>query len=173
MTKPIGRRIGRPPMPKSDLMPTPGQKGLARPRSRATATAKAAVLKRLAEGSSITDAAKAIGRSRRTLHEWRDRDAKFASDWADVLECGADELEAEARRRAVDGVEEPMVSAGKLVCTVRKYSDTLLLALLRAHRPEKFGRPTIAASAEAEAPEGGKVVVRFKIDGHVEPMAPE
>jgi hypothetical protein len=169
VTKPTRRRIGRPPMPKSDLVPTPGQKGLARPRSRATAAAKVTVTNLLAAGSSITDAAKAVGRSRRTLHEWRDRDPKFAEAWADAIESGTDQLETEARRRAVEGVDEPMVSAGKLVCTVRKYSDTLLLALLRAHRPEKFGRPTIAASAEAEAPDGGKVVVRFKIDGHVEP----
>jgi hypothetical protein len=57
----------------------------------------------------------------------------------------ADRLEAEAWRRAVDGVSEPLVSAGKLVCdadglpmVIQRYSDNLLALLLRAHGPEKF-----------------------------------
>jgi hypothetical protein len=103
----------------------------------------------------------------RACHDWK-RDPDFAARWADALEEACDALEAEARRRAVEGVEEPVVSAGKLVCTVRRYSDTLLLALLRAHRPERFARPAaISASAEAASPEGQIVRVKFKIDGHL------
>jgi hypothetical protein len=54
-------------------------------------------------------------------------------------------LEAEAWRRAVEGVAEPLVSMGKLVrdendqpIAIRKYSDALMAVLLRAHKPEKY-----------------------------------
>lgn len=69
--------------------------------------------------------------------------AAFARAWDEALDVAIDALEAEARRRAVQGVLEPVgwhkgVAGGK----VRKYSDTLLIVLLKAHRPEKY-RETI------------------------------
>jgi len=74
----------------------------------------------------------------------KERDAKFSADWDAAYAEAADRLEQEAWRRAVEGVEEPVVSMGKLVrdedgkpIALRKYSDTLMLALLRAHKPEK------------------------------------
>ncbi len=51
---------------------------------------------------------------------------------------GADLLEDEAVRRAKDGVEEPVYQGGKLVGHVQKYSDTLLIFLLKGAKPEKF-----------------------------------
>ena len=48
----------------------------------------------------------------------------------------------------MEGVPEPLVSAGKLVrddngqpIAIRRYSDNLLVALLRAHRPPRRERP--------------------------------
>ena len=49
-----------------------------------------------------------------------------------------DTLEMEARRRASLGVEEPVYYQGQVVGYVRKYSDVLLMFLLKAQRPEKF-----------------------------------
>ena len=50
-------------------------------------------------------------------------------------------LEAEAWRRAVDGTRKPVVFRGRLTkIHVREYSDKLLLALLRANWPEKYGQ---------------------------------
>lgn len=51
---------------------------------------------------------------------------------------GVVSLEAEARRRAMDGVDEPVYHKGEVVGHVRKYSDTLLIFLLKAHRPHKY-----------------------------------
>ena len=38
----------------------------------------------------------------------------FAKEWEEAEEIAADRLEAEAWRRGVEGVPEPLVSAGKL-----------------------------------------------------------
>ncbi|MBX6773030.1 MAG: hypothetical protein IRY83_14975 [Chloroflexi bacterium] len=49
-----------------------------------------------------------------------------------------DALEAEAWRRAVDGVERPVYQNGQRVGAVREYSDTLLIFLLKGGRPQKY-----------------------------------
>jgi hypothetical protein len=81
------------------------------------------------------------GTSRTRVYEFRKADPTFASAWEEASESAVDRLEDEARRRAVDGVPEPLVSAGKLVrdgdgqpISVRRYSDNLLMALLKARR---------------------------------------
>ncbi len=51
---------------------------------------------------------------------------------------GTDRMEDEARRRAVDGVEESVFYQGEQVSTVRRYSDTLLIFMLKARRPETY-----------------------------------
>jgi hypothetical protein len=74
--------------------------------------------------------------------------------WDDAIEAGADVLEAEAWRRAVEGVERPIVSGGKVVTTVREYSDTLLIFLLKGRRPEKYAR------FEVSGANGGPIAVK-------------
>ena len=76
--------------------------------------------------------------SRQTINAWREKDADFAAAYTEAMENAADLLETEARRRAVQGVEEPHFYKDEIVGHVRRYSDTLLLALLKATRPEKF-----------------------------------
>lgn len=68
----------------------------------------------------------------------------FAARWDEVLEEAVDDLEAEARRRAVEGVARPVYGSGGpgvgtvQVGEVRDYSDQLLMVLLKSHRPAKF-----------------------------------
>ncbi len=51
----------------------------------------------------------------------------------------ADVLEAEAHRRAVEGVEEAVGwYKGEAGGTVRKYSDVLLIFLLKSLQPERY-----------------------------------
>ena len=99
----------------------------------------------LMRGLSITGAAIQADIPRRTVYEWRDADADFRVAWDEALEYGSDRLEDEAFRRAHDGVERPLVSAGKIVkddegtaIRLREYSDTLMCLLLKARRPDKF-----------------------------------
>ncbi|MFW5910280.1 MAG: terminase [Thiohalospira sp.] len=86
----------------------------------------------------VTFAAHQAGVSRRTVYDHRDQDPAFARQWDEALEEGMDLVELEAHRRAVHGVQEPVVSKGEIITYVTKYSDALLGRLLQAYRPEKF-----------------------------------
>jgi hypothetical protein len=77
-----------------------------------------------------------IGKS--ALYDWRKDDADFRREWDEALDVGADVLEDEAKRRAVQGVREPVFQGGKLVGEIQKYSDTLLIFLLKGAKPEKY-----------------------------------
>ena len=66
----------------------------------------------------------------------RRQSADFAAQWDEALEEGSDLLEAEARRRAVTGIDKPVYYKGKVVGSITKYSDRLLMFLLKAHDPK-------------------------------------
>lgn len=82
--------------------------------------------------------AAAAGVNRRTIYGWLKTDPKFKDLFEAAHDDALDRLEEEARRRAVEGVLEPVVSAGALICHVRKYSDALLITLLKGKRPDTF-----------------------------------
>ena len=119
-------------------------------------------IKALSETGSVTNAAALAGTSRTRVYELRKVNPAFATAWEEAEEIAADRLENEARRRAVEGVPEPLVSAGKLVrdddgqpIMVRRYSDNLLQALMRARRPPprersvRFQLPELRSTADA------------------------
>lgn len=95
-------------------------------------------LETLAKTCNITAACKAAGIARQTAYNWRNEDDAFAQAWAEAIDEATDALEAEARRRAIDGVEKPITYQGNITGTYVEYSDKMLELLLRAHRPEKF-----------------------------------
>lgn len=68
----------------------------------------------LGKGSTVVESARAAGISSATAYKRRKEDADFAEAWNLALEDSADILEQEARRRAIDGVEEPVVYQGQL-----------------------------------------------------------
>lgn len=100
------------------------------------------------EGIVNVAVAAAGWRARSTAKRHRDIDPNFAAAWREAREDAADALEREARRRAVEGVDEPIYYKGEEVGTVRRYSDRLLEYLLGATRPEKF-RPHYEAPKKA------------------------
>lgn len=62
----------------------------------------------------------------------------FAAAWDQAYSDAAWLLEDEATRRARDGVDEPIFYKDVLIGSQKKYSDTLLMFLLKGNRPEKF-----------------------------------
>jgi hypothetical protein len=92
----------------------------------------------LAETCNVGKACAAVGIARQTAYEWRHEDPDFAARWDGAMRIGVSALEDEAHRRGFDGVEEPVFHKGKECGTMRKYSDTLAIFLLKAHNPEKY-----------------------------------
>ena len=70
--------------------------------------------------------------------EWMKLDPAYKEAFEKVKELAADSLVREARRRAVDGWEEPVFQKGIQVGVTRKYSDILLMFLLKGARPHVY-----------------------------------
>ena len=69
---------------------------------------------------------------------WLRNDEDYYAAFAEARELVSDKMEAEAYRRAVDGIDRVVYSQGKVVGSQREYSDNLLTLLLKANRPEKY-----------------------------------
>lgn len=116
--------------------------GVAAGESGAVLPASArAFLAAYSECGSIRMAASAAGIHRSTHYD-RLRDLPgYAEAFAEAREDAGDRLVEEARRRAETRWDEPVFQGGQQVGTIRRYSDGLLLALLRAVRPTEFVHP--------------------------------
>ena len=82
--------------------------------------------------ANVRLSADSAGIDRDTAYKRRGRDVRFAEAWAQAEQDAIDVLEAEARRRALS------------------VSDTLLMFLLKAHRPDRY-RETIRIDIRREA----------------------
>jgi hypothetical protein len=71
-------------------------------------------LEQLTDTGNVSASARSVGVSSTSVYALRKTDADFAAAWDQALEDAADTLEAEARRRAVQGVQEPVVYQGQL-----------------------------------------------------------
>jgi hypothetical protein len=97
-----------------------------------------AFLAAYAETGVLKNAAKAAGVTRVNHCRWMKEDPAYAEKFEQLFEQVCERFEAEAIRRAVDGYQDPVYQAGKLVGYRLKYSDTLLMFMLKAMRPEKY-----------------------------------
>ncbi|WP_369952281.1 hypothetical protein [Ralstonia syzygii] len=82
-----------------------------------------AFLASLAVLGNVTAAALAASVDRVTAYRWRESDEAFAVAWDDAIEQAADLIELEARRRAVEGVDEPVVYQGNFTYLYREAKD--------------------------------------------------
>lgn len=122
---------------------------------------QATFLESFRQHGNVSIAAAAAGVDRRQHYRWLKDDATYAELFADALDEAGDYLEAEARRRAVEGlVRYKFNKDGTPVCHPdayatnpenghfepsefrpyfeREFSDTLLIFLLKGARPEKY-----------------------------------
>jgi hypothetical protein len=91
-----------------------------------------------AETGSVSAAVRLSKVGRSSHYEWLNDAAEYRSAFREAHSEACDALEAEARRRAVSGIEETVYHQGKPVGTVRKYSDTLLIFLMKGAMPSKY-----------------------------------
>lgn len=82
------------------------------------------------------------GVDRSWAYKQQKRSLEFAEQWAEALQEAIDRLEAEAWKRARDGVtrHKPIFYRGDKVGEeiITEYSDTLMVLLLKSHRPNVY-----------------------------------
>lgn len=115
-------------------------------------------LESLEDSCNVREACKVAQLSRSTAYERRGENAEFAQQWDKAIQIGAESLEDEAVRRARDGVDEPVFYQGVQCGTVRKYSDTLLIFLLKGAKPEKYRERTDSKMELTADPEIKRVI---------------
>ena len=86
----------------------------------------------------ISRACKLAKVSRASIYQWQEHDAEFTVAMREAGITATEALETEAWRRARDGVDEPVYQHSKLVGTITRYSDNLLMFMLRARAPERY-----------------------------------
>src|SRR5215467_1816545 len=121
-----------------DVAGRPLRRRNARIRHATDEAAQAAYLEALPKYFTVTAALAKAGTSHARLMQWREQDAAFLVKEQIARDALADELEAEAIRRAFKGVRVPVYQGGLLAGHIQQYSDQLLVLMLKAMRPEKF-----------------------------------
>jgi hypothetical protein len=118
-----------------------------------------AFLAAYARTGNITAAARAAQCHRSQHYEWL-ADPAYAEAFLAAQEEAVEALELEARRRAAQGVLKPVYYRGAVCGRVREYSDTLLIFLLKAARPEKY-RDNARIEHEVSGAGGGPLTARI------------
>ena len=98
---------------------------------------QSAFLKTYAATANITAAARFAKVGRRSHYDWL-QDAEYAQAFEDAKAEACELLEQEAHRRAVTGTLKPVFYQGKKHGTVREYTDTLLIFLMKGAMPGKY-----------------------------------
>lgn len=129
-----------------------------------TDRAREVFLDALSRTGNITKSAADAEVDRRTVYHHRESDPEFAAAWDDALAQATDRLELEARRRAEEGVPEPVFYQGVEVGTVRKYSDTLMIQLLKAHHPSHRETRRIQLGGDPDSPPIASTQANVSID---------
>lgn len=111
-------------------------------RRKWTQKKRAEFLGVLASGSTVMGACDLLCISPSLVYAERERDPEFRAAWDVAIEASTQRMEQEAFRRAVRGTERMVVSAGRVLGTEMQHSDTLLIFMLKARRPEVY-RDTI------------------------------
>jgi hypothetical protein len=109
-----------------------------RGRIHRTPKDRATFLEALQNTANVSASCQIAGLPRSCVYDWRDADPEFAADWAAAVALGCDALEDEAVRRGCEGWVRPVFHRGKEIGSIREYSDTLLIFMLKARRPAKF-----------------------------------
>lgn len=123
------------------------------PRS-STDISMRAFLAAYAQTANITKAAEAAKIDRAMHYRWLERFPKYHKAFLEAERYAGDFIEGEAVRRATEGVLEPVFYQGERCGAVRRYSDGVMLTLLRGFKPAKYSNKT-----ELSGPEGGPIEI--------------
>ena len=90
------------------------------------------------QGASVKDAVKQVGIHLSLPYKTRLTDEAFKTAWTEATVIGTESLEQEAARRAYHGTLEPVFYKGVECGQIRKYSDLLMIFLLKGRKPEMY-----------------------------------
>ena len=123
---------------------------------------KPAFLRTMSKTGNVRLACETAGVNRQHVYDVRQTDTAFRDGWDRAEQEAMDLLEAAAWQRATKGSLEPIYMKDengkiKLVTKIARYSDTLLIFLLKSGRPQKY-RETIRG--EWSGPNGGPIPIK-------------
>jgi len=151
----------KPPV-KPQGKPRPPKPGPKKPKPEAIIELKQRVfLAAFRTTASVRHAATAAGVARTRHYRWLEN-PHYAARFEQARDAAAQVLEDEAVRRAREGTEEPVFYQGEECATILRYSDALLMFLLRGWRPERY-----RDRSEISGPGGGPI----PIDSRLIPLA--
>lgn len=135
--------------------------------SKITARLKKHFLDVLRQSGRPSLAAKSISTKIAAVYMCRRRDEQFRQGWEEAVTdykiTEVDLAEEALHRRAIVGVQEDVYYKGKKVGRKTRYSDSLLLAYLRANKPELFGDQT-KVTHDGEIVTRGELVILPPLD---------
>jgi hypothetical protein len=150
-----------PPEPRSDADRIIRFGHRAQRRHSESASAREVFLEVYRISGNLTQSANAAGVTRGVVLRWREHDDTFNAAFNQAEVEAVELLEAEARQRATKGTKltRRVIRGGRLIEEVEEWrpSDAMLIKLLQALRPEKYGdrlsvtQTTIVKTIDSEA----------------------
>lgn len=137
----------------------PAKKPAAKQKPQTTKERARAVLKAYAETCNIVQACKQAKVHRATHYRWLEKYPRYAAVFEKAQRSAGDYLESEAVVRGVKGWLEPVLYQGQVATHVRRYSDGLLMMLLRGAKPEKYS----VQRQEVSGPQGAPMQARIEV----------
>ncbi len=140
MTRRTDPRTARLPVPAGELPAFTPVPRLKERRDGWTPQRQRAFIEALADTGSVEAACRAVDMAQRGAYELRRQPGAegFRAAWEAALSLGVQRIEDVVMDRALNGVEEPVYSYGKLLGTRQRYNDRLLMFILRNRAPERF-----------------------------------
>lgn len=118
--------------------------------------------------ASVVKAAKSVRIARSRHYQWLADDSAYAAAFDKARQEAVQTLEDEAVRRAHEGTLEPVFYEGEQVDQVLKYSDSLLMFLLKGWKPDRYRE-----RLEHSGPDGGPIVVDQRTAQLAELLTPD
>jgi hypothetical protein len=106
----------------------------------------------LGKCASIKQACEVAGIDRKTFYRWKASSKTFARDVEITSEEANDTVDDEIVRRAIEGIEEPLVSMGNVI-----YEEELVY--------DVYGKPELDAKGRQKTQRGAKIMHKKYSDG--------
>ena len=103
---------------------------------------KMVFLRAYARHAIVSDGLLAAGVTYRIVRRWQKDDELFSEDCKTAEAMANDLMEREARRRAIEGFDRPVIYQGRITGAYTDYSDARLTTLMKGNKPEKYKERT-------------------------------